>query len=980
MTPFPLREARVSRFHLFLFALLLPLMAADVDAETARQPLQNVEGTLIVVWADPHPDLSTAGGTRYSLALDDGTVRELSLDGQEQAALLNFGKRVTISTLGPKEDGALAVASITASAGKTTPAVTPATKKVLYLLVKYADDTSVPHPPSFYTNLNNPDTPPAGEVFPSTINAFFKKTSWDQFSWIGDVGGKGGLGAPGGWLTLPYAKSDYAPCGWGESCADLRWLTEDAMSLGRAEGIDFSVYDNVNFVISNDLDCCAHGGGFFSATEGKFFGATWEPPWGQEAHIYAHEMGHSLGLPHSGWVYYAYDNPWDVMSRRSLAANVLCGSYPSYNNGGTPRDLFCAEPGNGFIAPHKDYLGWIPPANSVVTSTSASTSVTLEGLALPLGSLAKILTICIDGVPCTGPDAHYFTAEARVRDLGSNSQFDNGIVGEGVIIHEVRRDQPPIGGGCFFNDQSGFAFPVDSSPGDFDSIGCGFGGRPYPDYALFNAQWSPGQTYVNSFRLSVVSRSGSTFLVSTTGMPPPVVNAIEPNHGDRSGGTNVVITGTSFVPGMTVVVDGSPATNVVVVNATTITARMPRHAAATTPVTVTNNLGQSSTLADGFVYDAASAATSTISSSSPTYANGVFTATLGVQARNSGGTSLTSGGDSITLFTSLGTVSSVVDKGNGTYTATLTSSAPGSANISGTINGVGMTSSANVVMKATTSIALASSINPSTSGQDVTFTAMVSSPSTGAISGTVRFYDGAALIGSVAVSAGKASLVTAALTLGSHSITAGFEDNATWGTSTSPAVTQQVLSSMGPPASVVATATSTSSVTISWTGVSGAAGFEIWRSAGAGYVMIGSSASLTFSDGGLTPNTTYLYKLRTLTANGPSAYSAVDPATTVLFTDSNLAGVGVKAVHVTELRAAVNAARTAAGLSAATYTSPAIVAGALVLGSDITELRSALNAARAALGLSAVVYTDPGLSAGSVLRSAHIYDLRGGVQ
>jgi hypothetical protein len=581
---------------------LLPFIAVDSYAEAARPALQTVEGTLIVVWADPHPDLSTAGGTRYSLALDDGTVRELDVRGQESAALLNFGRRVSVRTLSGSDAGSIAVESISASLSGKPTGGSAATKKVIYLLLKYADDVDVPHPPSFYTNLNNPDTPPAGEVFPSTINAFFKKTSWGQFSWIGDVGGKGGLGAPGGWLTLSHPKSYYAPCGWEGPCADLATITNEAMDLGRAEGIDFSVYNNVNFVMSNDLDCCAHGGGFYSAVEGKFYGATWEPPWGQEAHIYSHEMGHSLGLPHSGWVYYAYDNPWDVMSRRALAAEVLCGSYPSINNGGTPRDLYCAEPGNGYIAPHKDYLGWIPAANAVVTSTSASTTVTLEGLALPLGTAAKILTICIDGVPCTGASAHYFTAEARVRDLGANSQFDNGIVGEGVIIHEVRRDQSPIGGNCFFNDQSGFAFPVDSTPGDYDSFSCSFLGYSYPNYALFNAQWNPGQSYTNGFSINVLSRNGSTFVVSTTGMPPPALTAVNPNSGTPSGGTNVVITGTSFVPGTTVMIGGSAATNVVVVNATTINARTPSHLAGNADVLVTNPLGQSSTLSNGFLY------------------------------------------------------------------------------------------------------------------------------------------------------------------------------------------------------------------------------------------------------------------------------------------------------------------------------------------------------------------------------------------
>jgi len=48
---------------------------------------------------------------------------------------------------------------------------------VIYLLVKFPDDGAVPHPPTFYSNMTDPDAPPGGEVFPSTLNGFFKKTS-----------------------------------------------------------------------------------------------------------------------------------------------------------------------------------------------------------------------------------------------------------------------------------------------------------------------------------------------------------------------------------------------------------------------------------------------------------------------------------------------------------------------------------------------------------------------------------------------------------------------------------------------------------------------------------------------------------------------------------------------------------------------------------------------------------------------------------
>jgi M6 family metalloprotease-like protein len=581
-------------------ALLAVCLAAFAVAAADRASLRTVEGTLTIVWGDPRPGAS-GGETRYALALTDGTVIPLQLNGHEQAALANFGKQVTITGL-TSDAGTIDVDSIAGSGAETQSVI--GTKKLIYLLVKFSDDAAVPHPPVFYTDLNNPDTPPVGEVFPTTVNAFFKKTSWNQFSWVGDVGGVGGVGASGGWLTLPHGKSYYAPCGWETACSLLTTLAVDATALGRAQGIDFTVYDNINFVLSNDLDCCAWGGGFYSAVDNKVYGATWEPPWGQETGTYSHELGHSIGLPHSGWIYYAYDSPWDIMSSRSAATNVLCGSYASANDA-APRNVFCSEPGDGYIAAHKDFLGWIPPANEVVSDTSSSTTMTLEGGSLPLGAGKKMLKICITGLPCDGSSAHYFTVEARVKALGATSQYDNAIPGDGVIIHEIRRDASPVFGSCFFNSQSGFAFPVDSTPADYDSGACNFGGRVYPNFALYNAQWSPGQTYTNVISIAVVSRSGSNFVVSTTGKAPPTASSVNPNIGSLAGGTNFTITGTDFVAGSVVTFDGSGASNVNVVNPTTITATSPSHSAGAVDVVIRNPIGQTAIIVSGFTYTSA---------------------------------------------------------------------------------------------------------------------------------------------------------------------------------------------------------------------------------------------------------------------------------------------------------------------------------------------------------------------------------------
>ena len=98
------------------------------------------------------------------------------------------------------------------------------------------------------------------------------------------------------------------------------------------------------------------------------------------------------------------------------------------------------------------------------------------------------------------------------------------------------------------------------------------------------------------------------------------------------------------------------------------------------------------------------------------------------------------------------------------------------------------------VNKAATTTALASSANPSVKGQAVTFTATVTAvaPGKGTPTGTVTFKDGATVLGTAAVSGGKASLATSSLAVGSHSMSATYNGSTSFLTGTSPVLTQTV--------------------------------------------------------------------------------------------------------------------------------------------------------------------------------------------
>jgi hypothetical protein len=95
------------------------------------------------------------------------------------------------------------------------------------------------------------------------------------------------------------------------------------------------------------------------------------------------------------------------------------------------------------------------------------------------------------------------------------------------------------------------------------------------------------------------------------------------------------------------------------------------------------------------------------------------------------------------------------------------------------------------VNPAPTSTAVVSSLNPSTYGTAVTFTATVSS-GVGMPTGAVTFNDGTTTIGTSALSNGTASFTTAALSGGAHSITASYAGSVNFASSTSSALGQTV--------------------------------------------------------------------------------------------------------------------------------------------------------------------------------------------
>ena len=96
-----------------------------------------------------------------------------------------------------------------------------------------------------------------------------------------------------------------------------------------------------------------------------------------------------------------------------------------------------------------------------------------------------------------------------------------------------------------------------------------------------------------------------------------------------------------------------------------------------------------------------------------------------------------------------------------------------------------------LINKATTTTALTSSLNPSTSGQSVTFTATVSPEYSGTPAGSVTFKLGSTRLATVTMSGGAASYTTSTLPTGSDAINATYGGSANFAT-TSASITQIV--------------------------------------------------------------------------------------------------------------------------------------------------------------------------------------------
>jgi MYXO-CTERM domain-containing protein len=261
----------------------------------------------------------------------------------------------------------------------------------------------------------------------------------------------------------------------------------------------------------------------------------------------------------------------------------------------------------------------------------------------------------------------------------------------------------------------------------------------------------------------------------------------------------------------------------------------------------------------------------------------------------------------VTFMEGAATLGSAALNGSGDATFTTSALAVGSHSLTAAFSGGCVPASTSsvftqVVDKAGTMTALASSVNPTIIGGSTTFTATVSAtaPGAGTRTGIVTFRDGAAVIGTSSVDgAGVATFATSGLGSGSHTIAADYSGDGNFTASTAPAVTQVVnqdgatvaVSSAPNPSTYGSAATFTAAVTSAGTGgtPTGNVTFKDGTTA-LGTVAVDGAGVATFSTAALlggthTINVDYAGDANHSAASG-SMQHAVDPGPPTAALDS----------------------------------------------------------------------------------------------
>ena len=441
-----------------------PFSETPLRAESASRPL---EGWFHILWIDPLPG-NGPETVRYELVDDRrrGTELELQsgladrwggprgLNGRKvrvSGHTVSGGRLFVQSVQSIEPIGAQAEA-VASEQGPGEPGPRFGSYPYVTILCKFSNLADEPETIATYTQWT------AGTTFPG-LDHFWREVSYNQMNVAGSI--------VTGWYTLPHTLSEYRAS--APSPNGIQGITEasnDCISAADPH-VDFSRFWGINLQFNDWLGFAA-GGMWTITADGvtKTYAMTWQPSGNSMAayaNAYAHEVGHSLGLPHS-FTPNHMQSGWDVMGQGS------CGN-------GIPMHT---------ISFHKDLLGWIPASRKLTVGPNTSQTITLERLALPGPGNYLMAQIPMDNAP-----GLFYTVEARRR-----AGYDDCLPGDAVLLHTVdpaRKTRP----------QPAEVVDPDRGPGATDS----------------SAMWTPGETFrdsANKITVTVNAQTATGFQVTIT--------------------------------------------------------------------------------------------------------------------------------------------------------------------------------------------------------------------------------------------------------------------------------------------------------------------------------------------------------------------------------------------------------------------------------------------------------------------------------
>jgi hypothetical protein len=483
----------------------------------------------------------------------------------------------------------------------------------------------------------------------------------------------------------------------------------------------------------------------------------------------------------------------------------LVASPTSVNKGGSVQLVLTAVNADGSTIA-TDYVG------TVTFTTSDSTGLYLGGTSPNSGSTTYTFTAANNGVLTIPASSglqfnQYGVFTASVTDGKFSAVSNNVYVVEPSTLSLSSSINPSL-----VNQSTVFTLSVATtgtiSPGGtvtFFSNGVAFGTAaltPTGNASVSTASLSDSFAAAGNYTITAtyVSNSntdgGTAQLTQVVGLPTSVAlsSSVNPSLINQSTTLTAIVSALASPTGTVTFYNGSTPLGTVPVNGTTATlpvsfatgGTFPLTAVYTTSSTNPDVTNATSAVLNQIVANISSLILSSSINPSQIGQSTTLTANLTAAGTPTGTVRFYDGAAQIGMANLTGSTASV----------TISFATPGTHTLKAIYSGDTFTSTATsaplaqvVINKST--ITLSSSVNPSLVGQSTTLTASLTAP--GTPTGTVKFFDGATLIGTANLGGTTASVAVSFAAAGTHSLTAVYSGDTNTQTSTSAALSQVVL-------------------------------------------------------------------------------------------------------------------------------------------------------------------------------------------